>query len=471
MPFAVALILLVVGSILFHILSPWTFTPLSSNWGMVDFTVDVTLYVTAIIFVAVNLFVAAAILKYRHREGVASKARYEPENKRLEVWLTGLTAVGVAAMLTPGLLVWARFVEVPEEAHVVEAVGQQWHWTYRYPGADGKLGHVDAERIGPDNPLGIDPEDPHGQDDVVVLHPEAHLPIDRPVKFLLRSKDVLHNFTVAQFRVKMDLVPGMDTFMWLEPTEAGRFEVLCEELCGVAHHTMRGAVVVEDGADFESWLDAQPTFAELAARPAGDPTVGAAQYAVCAACHGQQGEGLEAMNAPKLAGQDAWYLREEIRAFQQGLRGTHADDTYGQQMLAMARTLPDETAIANVVAHIGTLPDEPSPQTITGDAARGERIAQVCGYCHGRDGMGVQATNAPRYAGMDDWYLARQLANFRAGVRGTHPQDFYGMQMGFMGRILKDEQAINDVVAYINTLDAAPSAEVADASQGNGTGN
>ncbi len=461
MPFAVVLILLVLGSVLFHLLSPWTFTPLASNWGMVDFTVDVTLYVTAGIFIAVNLFVAFAIIKYRHREGVASKARYEPENKRLETWLTGLTAVGVAAMLTPGLLVWAQFVDVPDEAHVVEAVGQQWHWTYRYPGADGKFGQVDAARINAENPMGIDPEDPNGQDDVVVLDPEARLPVNRPVKFLLRSKDVLHNFTVAQFRVKMDLVPGMDTYMWLEPTELGRFEVLCEELCGVAHHTMRGAVVVAEEADFESWLSNQPTFSEMGNLPHGDPNIGAAQYAVCAACHGQQGEGLVAMNAPKLAGQDPWYVKRELEAFKRGLRGTHEEDVYGKQMAPMANTLPDATAIANVVAHIATLPDEPAPATIEGNAVRGAEIAAVCAYCHGRDGMGNEATNAPRYAGLNDWYLVRQLENFKSGVRGAHPEDYYGKQMGFMGRILKDEQAINDVVAYINTLGSDPAANLA----------
>ncbi len=461
MPFAVVLILLVLGSVLFHLLSPWTFTPLASNWGMVDFTVDVTLYVTGGIFIAVNLFVAFAIIKYRHREGIASKARYEPENKRLETWLTVLTAIGVAAMLTPGLLVWARFVEVPEEALVVEAVGQQWHWSYRYPGADGKFGQVDAQRIDATNPMGIDPEDPNGQDDVVVLDPEAHLPVNRPVKFLLRSKDVLHNFTVAQFRVKMDLVPGMDTYMWLEPTETGRFEVLCEELCGIAHYAMRGAVVVAEEADYESWLASQPTFADLSNPAAGDPTVGAAQYAVCAACHGQQGEGLVAMNAPKLAGQDPWYLERELEAFKQGLRGTHEDDVYGRQMAPMANTLPDAAAIANVVAHIATLPDAPAPPTIEGDAVRGAEIAAVCAYCHGKDGMGNEATNAPRLAGVNDWYLARQLANFKSGVRGTHPSDYYGKQMGFMGRTLQDEEAINDVVAYINTLDAEPAAKLA----------
>ncbi len=148
MPFAVVLILLVVGSVVFHIYSQnygWWFTDLASNWGMVDFTVDITLYVTGFVFVAVNLFMAYCVIRFRYKKG--ARASYEPENKKLESWLTGLTAVGVAAMLTPGLFVWADFVDVPDDAHVVEAVGQQWHWTFRMPGEDGKLGEVDAERI------------------------------------------------------------------------------------------------------------------------------------------------------------------------------------------------------------------------------------------------------------------------------------------------------------------------------------
>ena len=455
MPFAVVLILLVVGSILFHLLSPWTFTPLASHWGEVDFTVDITLWVTGVVFVAVNIFMAVAIIKFRHREGVASKAKYEPENKNLEIWLTVLTAIGVAAMLTPGLLVWEKFVNVPEEAHVVEAVGQQWHWTFRYPGEDGRFGEVDAERISSDNPFGIDPDDPHGQDDVVVMSAEAHIPLHQPVKFLLRSKDVLHDFAVAQFRVKMDLVPGMNTYLWLTPTEPGRYEILCEELCGIAHHTMRGAVIVEEAADFDNWLAQNPTFAETQDRMAGNATVGRAQYAVCAACHGQQGEGLQALNAPKLAGQSEWYLRRQIEAYKSGLRGTHADDVYGKQMAPMAATLVDDAAISNVIAHIQSLPDEPAPTTIDGDVAHGEQLYRVCAYCHGDNGMGNEALNAPRAAGMSDWYLARQLANFKSGVRGSHLQDYYGMQMGFMGRILEDDQAINNLVAYINTLGAA----------------
>ena len=120
MPLAIVLIVLVVGSLIFHFLSPWTFTPIASNWGMIDTTVDITFVVTGVVFVAVNLFMAYAIIRYRHKEG--AKAKYEPENKKLEVWLTVLTTIGVAAMLTPGLFVWAKFVNVPDDATEIEAI-------------------------------------------------------------------------------------------------------------------------------------------------------------------------------------------------------------------------------------------------------------------------------------------------------------------------------------------------------------
>lgn len=450
MPLAVVIILLVVGTLLFHFLSPWTFTPLASNWAQIDDTINITLLVTGFVFVAVNLFMAYAIIKYRAKKG--ARATYDPENTKLETWLTILTSVGVAAMLTPGLFVWGEFVTVPDGALEVEAIGQQWHWSYRYPGADGEFGNVKAELITNDNPFGMDPDDPFGQDDVLVSSPEVHVPIDVPVKFNLRSKDVLHDFAVAQFRVKMDLVPGMESYLWLTPTVLGTFEVLCEELCGIAHHTMRGAVVVDTQTDFNSWLAAQPTYSQIVSTTAGNAAVGAAQYAVCAACHGQQGEGLQALNAPKIAGQEPWYIKRQIQNYKAGLRGVHEDDIFGKQMAPMAATLFNDAAIDNVVAHIGTLPDNPAPVTIDGNVRNGARLYTVCAYCHGGDGMGVQAYNAPRMAGMTDWYLANQLRGFREEWRGQHPQDFYGKQMGFMARSLHDEQAINDLIAYINTL-------------------
>ena len=449
MPLAVALIVLVVGSLIFHFLSPWTFTPIASNWGMIDTTVDITLWVTGIVFVAVNLFMAVAIIRYRNREGV--KANYEPENTKLEVWLTVLTTIGVAAMLTPGLFVWATFVNVPEGATQIEAVGQQWRWTFRLPGDDGEFGLTDGALLSEDNPFGMDPEDPNGFDDVLIDDATVHIPVDTPVQFWLRSKDVLHNFTVAQFRVKMDAVPGLESYMWLEPTQVGEYEILCEELCGIAHHAMRGRVIVDEPEDYQAWVDSQPTFGELQARPAGNAAAGAASYAVCAACHGPQAEGLVALNAPKLAGQNARYMKEQLRKYKAGSRGTHEEDLYGRQMQPMAATLVNDTLIDNVVAYINSMPDTPAPTTITGDVERGGELYEVCANCHGADGMGIDM-NGPRTAGISDWYLLSQLKNFKAGIRGGHPADLHGKQMGMMAQMLITEQDMLDVVAYINTL-------------------
>lgn len=450
MKLVVALVLLVLGSLLFHWLSPWWFTPLASNWGMVDTTVDITLYITAVVFVAVNLFMAYAVYRFRHNP--KRRAHYEPENKKLEYWLTGITAVGVAAMLAPGLIVWADFVDVPEDADEVEVIGQQWQWSYRFPGKDGMLGKTDARHIGPDNPFGMDPNDPAGVDDILVSDNELHLPVDRPVKALLRSKDVLHDFAVPQFRVKMDLVPGMVTYVWFAPTREGKYDILCMELCGIAHYAMRGYVVVEPQADFDAWLARQQTWGEMQGMAKGDATTGKAQYAVCAGCHGANGEGNLAMNAPALAGLETWYVQRQIRHYQDGIRGANPEDTYGQQMAPMAKTLGDAAAVRNVAAYIATLPVASPANTLGGNAKKGASHFTNCGACHGVKAQGNYALQAPRLAGQDDWYLKRQLDNFRRGIRGGHQSDTYGHQMVLMARSLQNEESVNDLLAYIGTL-------------------
>ncbi len=455
MAIAVVLIVLVIGSVVFHFAVQdeslgWWFTPIASNWGTMDDTVILTFWVTGIVFVALNLFLAYAIIKYRHKKG--QKAHYEPESTRLEIILTVVTSIGVAAMLAPGLVVWGKFVTVPEDAAIVEAVGQQWHWTFRMPGEDGELGATDARLITPDNPFGMNPDDINGMDDVLVHSPELHLPIDKPVKILLRSKDVLHDFAVPQFRVKMDLVPGMITFLWLTPTKLGSYEIMCEELCGMAHHTMRGSVVVDDQSTFDAWLASQPTFADTQAVAAGDPAQGQALYALCTACHGAQGEGVQLLNAPKLAGQERGYLTRQLYNYRNGLRGAHEDDVYGRQMVPFAMSLANDTAINDVVAYIQTLPSTPLPDTIAGDVERGKSLFTTCSVCHGAKGEGIWSQNAPVLKDMSDWDLARQLNNFSAGVRGAHAQDFYGKQMAMMASALVDERTVNDLVAYINTL-------------------
>ena len=447
---AIVLVLLVVGSVLFHYLSPWYFTPLASNWHAVDDTVTLTFWVTGFVFVAVNLFMAYVVMRYRHREGV--RAEYEPENKKLEGVLILLTTVGVVALLAPGLFVWAKYVAVPKDAAVVEVLARQWYFNYRFPGADGVLGTVDARFVSDTNSFGINPDDLHGQDDVLISGSQLHLPIGKPVKVNLRSIDTLHDFTVPQFRAKMNAVPGLVTFFWFTPTRTGKFDAYCEQLCGIAHFAMRGKVVVDAEPAFKTWLSSYPTFAQSAAQVAGDAVAGMPLYAVCAACHGQQAEGNPALNAPKLSGQGDWYLRRQLQNFRNGARGTPDQDVAGKTMAAMAATLVDDASIDNVVAYIKTLSDNPALATVRGNAQHGQIPYKTCGACHGADGQGVQAMNAPRLKGMSDWYLVTQLKNFQQGIRGVHPNDMYGPQMAMMATILVDDQATRDLVAYINTF-------------------
>jgi cytochrome c oxidase subunit 2 len=450
---AVVIVLLVIGSLIFHVASPWYFTPIASNWSTIDFTVDVTFWVCGIVFVAVNLFTAYCVWRFRARKNKAGQAHYEPESKKLEIVLTAFTAVGVAAMLTPGLFVWGNFVTVPSDAKDFEAVGKQWHWSYRLPGKDNKLGHSDVRFMTVDNPLGVDPEDPNGKDDIIVADPTFHLLVNQPVQALLRSTDVLHDFAVPQFRVKMDLVPGLVTYQWFTPTKVGIYEMLCEELCGVGHFAMRGRMIVDNQADYDKWLATQQTFAQTQARPVGNATAGAGMYAVCSACHGQMGEGNQQLNAPKLAGLNDWYIRRQLYSFQNHWRGGDpAKDPFGAQMAPMSQPVADPAIRENVLAHINTLPDNPSPPMIAGDAERGRRLFETCQLCHGDKGEGRWGTNAPKLAGMSDWYLVRQLQNFKSRVRGGHPDDVYGDQMNMIANALVGENAINDVVAYINTL-------------------
>jgi cytochrome c oxidase subunit 2 len=263
MAIAIAIVALVLLSIAFQLLTPWWLTPLASNWGSIDTALDITMWVCGLVFIALNLFLAFSIFRYRHRQG--HRAHYDPESVALERRLTVWTAVGIAALLAPGLIAWRQFITVPKNASVFEAVGQQWQWSFRFPGKDGVLGTVNSRQIGPDNPFGLSLDDPYGRDDILVQSNEVHLPIGRPVKVLLRAVDVNHDFFVPQIRARMDLVPGMVTYFWFTPTRTGKFDILCAELCGVGHYTMRGTMVVDQEPAFEAWLREQPTFAQLTA--------------------------------------------------------------------------------------------------------------------------------------------------------------------------------------------------------------
>ena len=261
---AIIIVMIVVASVAFHFWSPWWWTPVASNWGGMDDTIILTFWVTGAVFIAVCLFMAYCTWRYRYQKD--RKAEYKPEDKKLEFHLTWLTALGVVVMLAPGLVVWHKYVNVPKEALNVEVVAYQWGWKYRLPGEDGNLGKTDIKLVSSENPFGLNLDDPNGKDDLLVDDGDLHLQINKPVKFLLRSLDVLHNFYVPQFRGKMDMVPGLVTFYWLTPIRTGDFEVLCAEFCGTGHYAMRGRVFVDEEKKYNQWLAQQITFEKMLAQ-------------------------------------------------------------------------------------------------------------------------------------------------------------------------------------------------------------
>ena len=185
----------------------------------------------------------------------------------------------------------------------------------------------------------------------------------------------------------------------------------------------------------------------------GDAAKGKARYAVCQACHGADGMGNKALNSPKIAGQEPWYLERQLKNFKAGIRGADSKDTYGMQMRPMALTLADDQSIRDMAAYVSSMPLKRTVvPTIKGDLEAGKAAYLICQACHGSAGEGNKTLNSPKLAGLQDWYVARPLKNFKSGIRGTKSGDMFGMQMRPMAMSLADDKAINNVAAYIATF-------------------
>ena len=186
--------------------------------------------------------------------------------RRAELLLSGVLGLCMAGIAEGGVLaigmpVWSEYfaADPPPDAVSIEVTAQQFMWNVRYPGADGQYGRTRAALIDDvTNPLGMDPTDPRGADDVIALN-DITVPVGRPVRIQLRSKDVIHSFFLPHLRVKQDAVPGMTPEVVFVPTREGQFELACAELCGLAHYRMRGVFNVVSASRFDKWLQEQKT--------------------------------------------------------------------------------------------------------------------------------------------------------------------------------------------------------------------
>lgn len=232
--------------------------------------------ITAFVFFITQILLFYFGFRYHNKPG--RKAKYLPDNDPLEITWTAITAIVMLILVIFGLKEWFKITgPAPKDAMVVEVTGKQFEWMFRYPGKDGVLGRKDYKLIDPakDNPLGQDWSDPANRDDIV-SHGVMHLVVDRPVRLIINSQDVIHDVGMPYFRLKMDAMPGIPTTLWFTPTittaemikKTGDpdfvYELACDQLCGKGHFTMRATIIVETQQQFDAWEASQESQYKIA---------------------------------------------------------------------------------------------------------------------------------------------------------------------------------------------------------------
>lgn len=251
-----------------------------------DMMFNVTVTVTGIVFIATQFILF--LFCFLYRESDKRSAYFFAHSNKLEIVWTTIPAIAMAVLVAIGLKNWYSVTApAPADATVVEVVGKQFNWLIRYAGHDNELGKRDFRKIDDaNNVLGLDWNDPHNNDDIISQNGELHIVVNKPVKLLIGSRDVIHDVGLPHFRLKMDAVPGITTTLWFTPTITTEemkkithnpdfvYEIACDQLCGKGHYSMRGTIIVETQAEHDKWLASQKPYHEGAmpapAAPAAD---------------------------------------------------------------------------------------------------------------------------------------------------------------------------------------------------------
>ncbi|OFW27109.1 MAG: hypothetical protein A3H27_15705 [Acidobacteria bacterium RIFCSPLOWO2_02_FULL_59_13] len=238
------------------------FPALASEHGAdIDLMMRYLLVTVGALLLAGHLALGFFIWRFAGQDRVSLRmASAKAERRWSLIPVVVMTLVAEGGVLALGLPVWGKLAgAAPADAVAVEVTAEQFAWNVRYPGPDGKFGRTDAQLLSLSNPLGLDRQDTAARDDVHLLN-EVFVPVGRPVRVRLRSKDTLHSFFLPFQRIKQDVVPGMTIEIWFVPNKVGTYEIACAELCGFGHYQMRGLLQVLPSDEFEQWLREQPTF-------------------------------------------------------------------------------------------------------------------------------------------------------------------------------------------------------------------
>jgi cytochrome c oxidase subunit 2 len=263
----------------------------STSANKIDNLYDVLLICSVPVFVLVMTIAIYSVVRFRAKPGDMGDGAPIHGNTRLEIiWVT-IPFIMVTALAIYGWIILDDLEAKQKNEMVVKVTGQQFTWSFEYP----------SEKVS---------------------SPELVLPVDRPVEFKIQTKDVIHSFWVPQFRLKSDAVPGLTTAIRVTPNKTGRYEVVCAELCGLGHSTMRQFVRVLPASDFDSWVSRQKKAAGGGGGGGGggEEAAGANGEAIftsagCVGCHTLKAAGSTAKVGPdlgKLENADAAFIRKSI---------------------------------------------------------------------------------------------------------------------------------------------------------------
>jgi len=253
---AVFLVLLIIASSWLFTQRRWWMPELASLHGAdIDHVFLITLAITGVLFIVLQGILA--YLAFRYGESRSERARYwiRPRLEKRFALIAGIIIFGVDVTLyafgeSGWLNLWGP---APAGTPIVEVMGEQFAWNFRYAGPDGVFGRTDPTLISSTNPFGLDSTDPASKDDIISIN-QLHLPEGKPVRMRIRSHDVIHSFYLPHHRIKQDAVPGMQIEVWFVPRKAGQFEIACSQLCGLGHYRMRAFLTVEPQDAYEKWL-------------------------------------------------------------------------------------------------------------------------------------------------------------------------------------------------------------------------
>ena len=252
----------------------------SEHGRAVDHLLEVCHWFMALLFVGWSCYFLFTI--FRFHKSRHPKADYHGVQSKASAHLEfSVVLVEAVLLLGFGLPLWGKRVtgdQFPDNAEAVRvhAVGEQFAWSFHYPGPDGVFGKQSVAFLSSDNPLGIDPSDPAGKDDIVSRN-EMHLINGKPTVIDITSKDVIHSFSLQHMRMCQDAIPGSRIPMWFRPIRAGQYEIVCAQLCGAGHFSMRAIMKVETKAEFDAWMKEQADLQHPNAAPAAPAAAPAAK--------------------------------------------------------------------------------------------------------------------------------------------------------------------------------------------------